>query len=114
VTYQNLKLANLAPIDAALLSMTPLSPKTILRLPLYFLCDCYSYRVVIFAFVCFYFIFIYIPFEGSQSLSNSRSPCTAVSYWHSGVNETAVPATAVSTTPLFNRLRDSKPFSKTL
>jgi hypothetical protein len=37
-----------------------------------------------------------IPFKGSQSHSNLRSKVTAVSYLHSGVNDSAVPCAAKS------------------
>jgi hypothetical protein len=43
-----------------------------------------------------YVFSIDIPFKGSQSLSNIRSKVTAVSYLHSGVNDTAVPCAAES------------------
>jgi hypothetical protein len=36
-----------------------------------------------------------IPFKGSQSLAKMMPKVTAVSYLHSGVNNSAVPITAV-------------------
>jgi hypothetical protein len=48
-----------------------------------------------------YYVFsIDIPFKGSQNHSNMRSNVTVVSYFHSGVNDSAVHVTAVSMTPL--------------
>jgi hypothetical protein len=88
-----------SPILASAVSIT-----LILRYSLYFWCDCYSYRVVQLAYVIF---FIHIPFKGGQSLSNSRSPASAVSYCLSGVIATTQAALAVSLTPL--RPQDFEP-----
>jgi hypothetical protein len=41
-----------------------------------------------------------IPFKGSQILATMMSKVTAVSYLHSGVNDSAVHVTAVSLTLL--------------
>jgi hypothetical protein len=43
-----------------------------------------------------YVFSIDIPFKGNQSLSNARSKVTAVSYFHSGVTDTAVRCAAES------------------
>jgi hypothetical protein len=51
---------NLPSLGAAV-STTPLVPKMILRYPLYFLCNFFSYWVVQFAYV----FFIDIPFKGT-------------------------------------------------
>jgi hypothetical protein len=50
--------------------------------PIFFVCDCFSYRIVQFAYVIF---FLVIPVKGGQTLSNSGSPDSAVSYCLSGV-----------------------------
>jgi hypothetical protein len=47
-----------------------------------------------------YVFLVDIPFKGSQSLVKMMPKVTAVSYLHSGVNNSAVPITAVSMTPL--------------
>jgi hypothetical protein len=45
-----------------------------------------------------------IPFKRGQSHSNMRSKVTAVSYLHSGVNDSTVHVTAVSMTPLCSQV----------
>jgi hypothetical protein len=45
-----------------------------------------------------YVFSINIPLKGSQSLAKIMSKVTAVSYLHSGVNDSAVQVTAVSMT----------------
>jgi hypothetical protein len=47
-----------------------------------------------------YVFSIDIPFKGSQSLEKMMPKVIAVSYLHSGVNNSAVPITAVAMTPL--------------
>jgi hypothetical protein len=47
-----------------------------------------------------YLFSIDIPFKGSQSLVKMMSKVIAVSYLHSGVNDSAVHVTAESLTPL--------------
>jgi hypothetical protein len=47
-----------------------------------------------------YVFTIDIPFKDSQSLAKMMSKVTAVSYLHSGVNDSAVTCTEVSMTPL--------------
>jgi hypothetical protein len=69
--YITLKFPILAP---AQVSMPPLVPKTILRKPLYFLCDCYSYMEVQFACVLF-FIFPLIAARGSRILGPRHQQC---------------------------------------